>query len=251
MLFLLWGLVSIFILGVFAWSVRILFAQRSAWKAYGKKLNMTYQQERGFLGSGSLSGSVGPFAFGLFTAEERTVDARGQRFSTVIEIGLRQGLPAAGAVGTAQMAPMIRSLILEQSVSVQDADWDKEWIIRTRHAKMMEAYLTPARLEVFKKVFRMKIISALFIFNDQDAVLRVETMDPLANVEKLERIVKGLTQMASNLVVGKDEWSALSEIVAQSPPPPIQLPPVQAAPQAAPAKPDVDPRFADVPLKDK
>lgn len=240
----IWVLLSTFVLGVFAWSLQILFQQKAAWKTYAQKMNLNYQDGPRFLSSPVLSGSIGAYGFGLYTEEQRTNDTRGQRYSTILEIALRQGLPAMGALGTPTMIPVIQSLRMDQSVVPQDKDWDPSWMIRTRHAGMVEKYLTPARLDIIKKIFRMKVRSAFFIFDEQDAVLRIETADPLNNSERLEKIVKSLIAHCEGLIVKNDERAALDAIVRAAPPAPLPEP----VPEPAPVVEEVAPRF---PLAEK
>lgn len=189
----IWILLSIFILGVSAWSFQILFRQKAAWLAFATKKDLTYQNGPHFLSSPIISGNIGPYGFGLFSEERQTSDARGQRFNTVIELALRKGLPAPGAIGAGAMAPIIEQLTgMTQSVSITDPDWDPQWVIRTTDSKALESYLTPARRDVLKKIFRLKILAALFVFDDKDAVLRIETADPLQDAEKIEKIVRSM-----------------------------------------------------------
>ena len=220
----IWFLLSAFVLGVFAWSLRILFQQKSAWKAYAKKMNLNYQDGPTFLSSPVLSGSIGAYGFGLYTEEQRTNDTRGQRFSTILEIALRHGLPVTGAMGTQTMIPLIQTLRMDQSVVPQDKDWDPSWMIRTRHAGMVEKFLTPARIEIIKKIFRMKVLSAFFIFDEQDAVLRIETADPLNDSQRLEKIVKSLILQAEGLIVKAEERALLEGVVRSAPPAPLPDP---------------------------
>lgn len=234
----IWLLLSTFVLGVFAWSLRILFQQKAAWKAYAKKMNLTYQDGSRFLSSPVLSGSLGSYGFGLYTEEQKTNDTRGQRFSTILEIALRHGLPVMGAMGTQTMIPIIQSLRLDQTIVPQDKDWNPSWMIRSRHAGMVEQYLTPTRLEIIKKIFRMKVLSALFIFDEQDAVIRIETADPLNDSERLEKIVKSLILHAEGLIVKNEERAALDALVRTAPPAPLPAPePVAPVEDVAPRKP--------------
>src|SRR5690606_14273269 len=144
-----------------------------------------------------------------------------------LEIALRRGLPTTGAMGTADVLDFVEPLNLDQALVPQDPDWDKAWVVRARNARMVEKYLTPARLEILKKFFRMKVVSAFFIFDGQDAVLRVATADPLNNKDRLEKIVKGLLTHAEALIAGQQEFEELQAIVRgtqpyvapQTPPP--------------------------------
>lgn len=189
----IWILLSLFILGVSAWSFQILFRQKAAWRAFSTKMGLTYQNGPTFLSSPIVSGNVGGYGFGLFSEERQTADARGQRYNTVIELALRKGLPVSGAIGTAAMAPFIEQLTgMTPGRPVNDPDWDPQWVIRTSDADVLDRYLTQPRKDVLKKIFRMKIMAALFVFDEHDAVLRIETADPLQNAEKIEKIVKSM-----------------------------------------------------------
>jgi hypothetical protein len=208
----LWVLVSLFIFAVFAWSVRILFKQKAAWKAFAQKMNLTYTQPKGLLVSAVVTGSLGPYDFGLFSEPQPTEDSRGQRYTTILEFGLRQGFPMGGGIGTARMQAFLQTLAMSQSVSVQDKDWDSSWIIRTENSAMLEKYLTPVRVDLLKKIFRMKVLAALFVFNDQNSVLRIETSDPLDNLERLEKIVKGVMGQLAVLVPTQEEIDTIKAV---------------------------------------
>lgn len=235
----IWILLSIFVLGVSLWSIRILYQQKSAWKAYAEKMKLVYDGGHGFLGAPSVAGSIGAYGFGLYTEEQKTSDTRAQRFNTVLEIALRRGLPETGALGTGEVMNFAQSLRLDQTIVPQDQDWDSAWLVRTRHAAMMEQYLTPARLEVFKKIFRMKVRVAVFVFDSQDAVLRIVTSDPLSNHQRLEKIVKGLLANVESLIVRPEEYALLQAVVQSAPvsqqPPPQRPPepPVEITPASA------------------
>lgn len=207
----IWAILSSFVLVIFFWSIRILLQQKSAWRAYADKTKLTYSPGPRFLSSPSLSGMIGLYGFGLYTEEQQTADTRTARFNTVLEIALRRGLPTTGAMGTPLAVPLIQSLRLEQTYVPDDKEWDPTWMARARHGAMLKAYLTPPRLEIIKKIFKMKVLSALFVFDQQDAVLRIETADPLNNKDRLEKIVKGLIQQVDGLMVHEEEWHRLSE----------------------------------------
>lgn len=207
----IWAVLSSFVLIIFSWSIRILLQQKAAWRAFADKTKLTYQPGPRFLSSPNLTGMIGPYGFSLYTEEQQSNDTRTSRFNTVLEIALRRGLPTTGAMGTSTTIPLIQSLRLEQTYVPDDKDWDATWMVRARHGAMVKAYLTPARLDILKKIFKMKVLSALFVFDQQDAVLRIETADPLNNKERLEKIVKGLIAQVDGMMVQEEEWNALNE----------------------------------------
>jgi hypothetical protein len=71
--------------------------------------------------------------------------------------------------------------------------------------------MTPARIEIFKKIFRMKVLGAMLIFDQNDAVLRIETSDALYNAERVEKIVKGFLSQIPALVPTEEETKAFSD----------------------------------------
>lgn len=208
----IWLIFSLFILGVFAWSMQTLYRQKQVWKVFAAKMNLTYQPGQNFLSSPSITGAIGPYGFSLHTERIPTPDLRGERFSMIVEFALRQGIPAFGAAGTPGVIPAIEALDLPQVFVPADTDWNPAWVIRTRNAKVVEAYLTQPRLDVLKKIFRMKILSGMFVFDTPDAVIRVETYDPLDDLDRLEKIVKGLAAQIAPLTMTEDEQKQLKAI---------------------------------------
>jgi len=187
----LWVLFSAFVMGAFLWSVRILFQQKMAWKKYAQKTGLTYNEQKGALNSPYLTGSLGAYGFGLFSEPQATNDSRGQRYVTVLEFILRKGLGTLGVIGTSKMVPFADNLQVTQAVNLSDKDWDATWFIRSNNAALTEKYMTPARIDIFKKIFRMKILGAMLIFDENESVLRIETSDPLNDADRVEKIVKG------------------------------------------------------------
>lgn len=220
----IWIVLSLFILGVSAWSWQVLFQQKRAWRSFAEKKGLKYEPGPRFLSSPVVSGNIGPYPFGLFSESRQTSDARGQRFNTVIELALRRGLPVPGVIGTAAMLPILNDLPnLGRVVLPKDPEWDETWFIRTTNAPAMEAYLTPARMGVLKKLFRMKILAGMFLFDDQDAILRVETADPLLDAAKIEKAVALMIEQMEILAPGP------AESVSAVP----QSAPAEASPQSA------------------
>lgn len=213
----LWIVISFFILGVFFWSARILLQQKKVWKDFAKKMNLTYQEPKGFLVSPIVNGMIGPYGFALFSEEQQTEDSRGVRFSTVIEFSLRQGIPSPGAIGTPKMSIIFNTFEAPQTISLNDPDWDNSWFIRAGNAAVVQKYLTPQRTDILKKIFRMKILGALLLFNQDDVILRLETADPLNNLERVEKVIKGVIAQLSSLTLTDEERAALVAIASPSP----------------------------------
>lgn len=219
----LWIVVSCFILGTFFWSVRVLFQQKAAWKAFAQKMGLSYIPQKGWLVSPVVSGALGQYSFSMISEPQATNDQRGVRYNTVIEFALHQGLPAVGAIGTQKMTIILNDIIAKNPVSVGDTEWDASWFIRATRANVVEAYLTPARVDVLKKIFRLKTLGSLFLFNESEGILRIETADPMVNAERLEKIIRGILAQLPVLLVGDEERATLLALhkPIEQPPQPV------------------------------
>lgn len=194
----LWLVLSLFVLGVYAWSQRILMQQKHAWSTFAKKNGFLYEGGK-FTSAPAMAGKMGPHTASLYTGVQTTSDARGQRFVTVLQFEMGKGTPAAGAVSTKELEPFISALKFKETFVPDFRDWKTEYIIRTRDAGAMQKFLTHDRLETLHSVFSMKNSSALFFFDELDSVLRIETSDPLTNPVRLEKILKRLAAAADKL----------------------------------------------------
>lgn len=211
----LWIVVSCFILGIFGWSVRVLLLQKRAWKIFATKMNLSYQEQKGYLVSPRVNGSLGPFGFGVISEAQATDDSRGMRYVTVLEFALRQGVPGTtAAFGTKKMTAIIPDLIAQNPVSLNDPDWDVSWFIRATNVAIVEKYLTPDRVEVLKKIFRMKTLGALLIFNEEESILRLETADPLSDADRMEKIVRGVQAQLPVLLISDEERAAMKAMLS-------------------------------------
>ncbi|MDB5492500.1 MAG: hypothetical protein JWO78_2349 [Micavibrio sp.] len=214
----LWIVVSCFIMGTFLWSVRILFQQKAAWKNFAQKMGLSYVPQKGLLVSPVVSGALGQYGFSLFSEPQPTNDQRGVRYNTVIEFALRQGVPSIGAVGTQKMNVILDELVAKQAVQVADPEWDSNWFVRATRANVVQAYLTPARIDVLKKIFRLKTLGALFLFNESEGILRIETSDPMVDAARLEKIVRSILAQLPVLLVAEEERQALLAIFQSNAP---------------------------------
>jgi len=195
---IIWVLLSFFLLGVFGWSMVILYQQKKAWAVFGKKHGMEYQAGK-MTGPPALAGKLGGYTVSLFTDAQRTNDVRGQRFVTVMEIEMGAGMPTAGAVATKEYAAFISTLDLNETWSPDDKDWPVSHVIKTRNAGRLAAYLTPERLKILKALFAKKNSISLLFFDENQSVLRVETSDPLRNPAHMEKITSQLIGLADKL----------------------------------------------------
>jgi hypothetical protein len=183
----IWVVLSLFILGVFLWSVLILREQKHAWAAFAKKHNLQYTAGK-LMDSPTVRGYFGGYTLSLFSQTQQTDDVRGERYVSVIEVEMGPGLKTGAALGTEEMQAFINGLSFTETYVPKHEKWKPAFVLKARNSKILESYLNPTRLDALMDLFNMNKVSALFFFDEQDCVLHLETADPLRRADKLERI---------------------------------------------------------------
>lgn len=219
--FLLWLGLSAFVLGAFGWSTRILFRQKKAWKDFARARGLPVIPGA-FLGSPQVQGVLGSFRFSLVSEEQKAPDARGTRFRSVLELHRQIPMGFSGAVGFGDLESQLGALNLPTTFIPQSPVWKPNWFLRTSDAAAMNDYLTEDRIKAIESVFRVKAATSLLVFDGMNILLRLETPEALADVKKLEAIVKRMT----------DSATLLFPLEAAS-----TLPPNSPAPVAKPSEP--------------
>ncbi len=198
-----WILLSVFVLGVFAWSIQILFQQKKVWKAFADKHGWHYEAGK-MTASPSMMGAFGDHRVALFSDSRQMPDARGQRFFSVIEIEMDGGMPMGGVFATPDMAPLLNGLNFTQTFNPAGDNWKASYIVRTNDKEALKDYLTPERQKALHAIFSMKGASAIFLFDQEAAALRIETVDPLRGEERLEKILVQFVKAADMLSLKGD-----------------------------------------------
>ncbi len=218
----IWVVLSLFILGVFVWSVVILREQKTAWAAFAKKNNLQYTRGR-FMEAAIVRGTMKGLRISLFSDTQQTEDIRGERYVSVIEIELGPGMKTGAAIGTPEMKSFIDSLSFDKSYRPPHEKWKDGYIVKTRDLAVLQDYLTPARLDALTSLFGMNKVSALFFFDEQDCVLHMETIDPLRRADKLDRIMDRILNDARKLALTSQQQAQTA--------PPAEVPVPAAAVQ--------------------
>ncbi|MFN3828023.1 MAG: hypothetical protein ACK4NR_10425 [Micavibrio sp.] len=200
----IWVIISLFILGVFSWSLLILQRQKKAWSAFAKKYNLSYFPGR-IVQAPSVKGAVFGHQIAYFPDQQATQDQRGQRFVTVLEFDVGQGMTTGGLIASPNFATMAANLTFADEILIDYPEWDKNTIVRTRAAQDLRDYLTKDRLEVIHSILSMKNSTALYFFDEQNAIVHIETSDPIYDVERLEKITQKITSLLPRLRLTEDE----------------------------------------------
>jgi hypothetical protein len=147
-----------------------------------------------------MSGALKRYRISLYTDMQITPDLRGQRYVTAIDIELGVGLPVAAVIATPDREGFVGQLAMKLIWQPDDAEWDKNWIVRTKDVEILKSYLTKERRDALRSVFAMKGAKAMFLFDELEGVLHIETADPLRDSKRLEKIMERLTGTVDKLL---------------------------------------------------
>jgi hypothetical protein len=212
--FFIWLSVSLLLLGFSAWTFYIVLQQKKAWREFSKKNKLRYRKTS-FMNSPKINGLYKDFALGIFTSEHQSGDGRATRKMTAIEIEMKSRLPVSGAIGSGGMVPIIQSLDFPEEFKPDTKDWSQEYIIRCDQTKILKEYLNPQRIEALDRFMKRKNIWLIYLFKPQGTILRIDTPEPLERLNKLEKTVDELIELARLLELQKEESSKLSMLKTQ------------------------------------
>lgn len=210
----IWGCFAAFILAFVGWTLVVLMQQKKAWHAFAKRHKLKYIPGK-MMDSPTVTGDLNDRKFSLYTGVQQTDDIRGQRFVSVIEFQLGRGMPTGAAIATKEFAGFISGLIFDRDYKPELAEWDKSYIVRTRSNKNLGAYLTKERQQILHSLFSKKNCAVLYFFDEIEAVLRIETTDPLRNDAHLNKIVQGIQNAVERLVPSEEEKKVFRQLITE------------------------------------
>lgn len=212
----IWILLSMFVIGVFLWSQYILYQQKKSWESYAKKAGLNYEGGS-FSDPPIVSGMMKGRRISFYTAAQQTADVRGQRFVTVIEIELGAGMPTAAALATKEYSDFIATLKLPETIEIEASDvWKSDYIIKTKNQSVLKKYLNEDRQKALHAVFSMRHSMSLFFFDEQEAVLRIETSDPMRAAGHMEKIARKIIAVADRLSPTAEEKKSVPVVPKES-----------------------------------
>lgn len=196
--FTVWFLISAVLIGATVWSASILLKQKRAWESFAKKHRLVFEKGR-FFSSPTVSGHMEGFRVALFAAERQALDVRQRRMLTAMEITFPAGLIDGGAVGTEEMLPFLNSLGALHPYMPENASWDKSLHFYARNDDTIKTWLTDERVAHIMAIVGTKNSDNLLMFDDTQALIRIETRDPLADSDKMEKALLRLIKHAKGL----------------------------------------------------
>lgn len=214
--FILWVLISVFLLGFLAWTILILVRQKAVWKSYAAKHQLRYKPNS-FFEVPEMNGIIDTHSVSVFSGEHSSPDARYSRKMTAIEIQLASKMPIEGGVASNGMTDIVQGLNFKDESTFDHKSWKKTYIAKSANRTVLEAYLTPERLDALTNLMKVENFWIILIFKDDVMLLRLDTSDPLNTEAKLDKVVKGMIKTAQALELNDGEADRLAKVEAKAP----------------------------------
>lgn len=208
---LLWFGLSSIILGAFVWSIVILQKQKRSWQALSEKYKLKYESGR-FMDTPTVTGMIGKFGVSCFGATRDPEDVKARRAVSVIEIKLPDGLVGSSAAGTKDMIPFLQTLSALKPHILETDIWDNDkYYFFTSDPVLAERYLNEERLKHLVAILGVKNAEVVVLHDENEAIVRVETPDPIQETVKAEKVINFLIKHAEGLMVTAEERAAIKK----------------------------------------
>lgn len=198
--FFIWLFIVVAVLGVVIWTLSLLLKQKKAMKIYAKKNSLEYI-DNGFSVASTVQGVMKGRNL-LITPETVTSgDMRGERKVTLIQVMMEGHMPTGGAIGTGIFRAFVEDLNLENLEFFSTHNFEDDGLASAKDKKALLDYLTDERVDAIKEVLKLDSVDFLYIFDENQAVLQVFTVDPLETPKTIDVYVKTLLKVARALEV--------------------------------------------------
>lgn len=200
----LWFILAIIILGATSWSTVILYRQKSAWERFARMHKMVYRRGK-LMESPTVEGSIGQAIISIFSAQRQNEDERKSRMMSIMEITLPHGMIDGGAAGTSEMLPFMHTLDTLRPMEISGEHWKPDYVLMGRNQDALKHYFTPDRVDALAHILILKNADILVMFDGSQAVVRVETVDPMLHPAKLDKIIKRILADGEKLAISEGE----------------------------------------------
>ena len=211
----LWIVISATLLGFLVWSLYILYQQKSSWKKFAETHKLRYKQNA-LMESPEVDGSFEDYKLSFFTGEHINADLRGVRKLTAVEISLQSVMPIEGGAASGGMVPFLKELGFKSEIQPDHEQWNKSYIVAGSHYHVLKAYFTDERVEALSKLMKIKNSWVIFIFRNERMLLRLDTPNPLASVQNMDKVASMMVKVAKVLELSADEAKKLKAEEARS-----------------------------------
>ncbi len=182
----------------------ILIKQKRAWKFYADKRKMRYHSTALFE-TPVIDGVVDGYSVSMFASEHSELDARSKRRLTAIEVNLQTALPFSVAAASGGMVHVVSLMDLRQEYKPNIKGWDDSYVLQTNNLKMAQEYLNEDRLLKISNLMKIDKAWIIFLFIEDEGILRLDTPLPIANPKKIDVLIKQLINVAKALELKKGE----------------------------------------------
>lgn len=173
----------------------------------------------GLMESPSVEGVIDGATISLFSAQRQNEDERKNRMMSVMEISLPHGMIDGGAAGTSEMLPFMQTLDTLKPMQIEHEHWQASFTMMGRNQEMLKKYFTPQRLEALAHILVLKNADILVMFDGNTSVVRVETVDPMLQPAKLDKIIKRILEDGKKLAIDASELKSIQQGAASAPDP--------------------------------
>ena len=125
-------------------------------------------------------------------------------------------MPTDGVIASRYFTPFVGDLNLPKKWKLpKEMKWDEEPIARAGVAARLKTFLTDDRLRALEVVANIKKSNFVFIFDETEGYLRVESPDPLDDGARMDKIVHKLYSIAHILAVKDEEIEGFNELAGR------------------------------------
>lgn len=202
--FALWFSLSFILVVFLVWTAFIMLNQKKTWKQFAAKHKLRHKMGA-FFASPEVSGVYQDYTISIFGSEHDNQDGRSMRKLSAIEVMLKSKMPMKASVGAGDMVNLIRGLDYHDEIKPAIKGWRDDFIAVSENQYAFSHYLNEERLKAMLPLMTKKRFMFILIFNTSDALIRLDTPEPLDNMEQLEKLVDGLVKMAKRLELKEGE----------------------------------------------
>ena len=195
--FFIWLAFTLFIVWLFARSMRTVLKQQRVWGAFARKHNLLYQRPRWY-SAPMVEGEIKGRRVRLYVEEVVDPTRRLREFRTTTEIYFDGGFPTGIAIGSRTYQPMLQEIENVQVVRLPVETAFIGVLALARDPAVFEAYITP-RMDALTALFDIKKAERLLMGHENDGFLVVQGADTLEDPKDLNARMKTLFALADAL----------------------------------------------------
>jgi hypothetical protein len=211
----IWLALAVLILVVTFWTYAILIKQKSVWAAFAERYNLKLRKQ-GFFISPIIEGQFKELDLQVFSERQTMPDGRGHQYRSVIQFVLPPNMPTDGVIASRYFTPFVGDLNLPKKWKLpKEMKWEEEPLARVGVAARLKTFLTEDRMRALEVVANIKKSTFVFIFDETEGYLRVESPDPLDDGARMDKIVHKLYSIAMILSVKDDEIDGFNELAGR------------------------------------